>query len=345
MQPTRIPLLLTMALLAVPALAAGPATQPDAKSVELYPDPITRLARLGKYDDAIKLGKATLAKIPAGAEGNVDRANAVAALAGVYATTARYNEAKDILAGVAKLVEKDDQADALALANLYAAQGDLAYEMGDYDAATSLAAKTLELRKKYLAADDLLIADANEDLAMASVQDDKPDGAEAMLAKVLRIRRSKSGNETLMTADTYSSMGFYYLNIDGDPEKAVVAYQKSLDIRTKLLGDKHLDIADSLYGLAQVDVFKERPDDAINKLNKARTIIIEVMTKDHPYVAYTDETLATLYSEAGENKKAADLIQEAVTICEKSFGDDHSFYADAIEQQAKLVTRASPPAS
>ena len=58
---------------------SGPATQPDAKSVELYPDPVTRLARLGKYDEAIKLGKKTLAKVPAGAAGNVDKANAIAA--------------------------------------------------------------------------------------------------------------------------------------------------------------------------------------------------------------------------------------------------------------------------
>ena len=321
--------------------APAPATQPDPKIVESWPDPVTRLVRLGKYDEAVKLGEQSIKQKNAKAP---DQAQAVAALAEVYITLARYSDAKTLLAGADNPLAAADHDTALALASVYLAQGDLAYETGDFNNAVTLASRALDLRKKNLAADDLLIADATEDLTMANLQNENTAGADAQLARVYRIRRDKTGEESLPTADAYSALGFYYLNVAMDVRQARLAYQKSLDIRVRLLGEKHLDVADSLFGLAELDNATNHPDDAVKKLEQARGIIGDTLSKTHPYISSFDEALATHYLEAGDAKKAATYITEAADICEKSYGPDHRFYADAIEQQAMICRQTGETA-
>ena len=84
----------------------------------------------------------------------------------------------------------------------------------------------------------------------------------------------------------------------GEFEKSVAHHQRALEIREKIYGSDHPEVAKSLHQLATSYIFQVDPGkfrEAADLLKRALRIRQKKFSKNHPAIALTLESLALLY--------------------------------------------------
>jgi CHAT domain-containing protein len=110
---------------------------------------------------------------------------------------------------------------------------------------------------------------------------------------------------------------------EGKYNDAIPLAKNALAIREKVLGNKHLDVAQSLNDLGALywvtGYYKEA------EILYQRSLIIRenLLGNEHPYVAQSLNNLATLYWAQGYYKYAESLLKRAIKIREKVQGKEH----------------------
>jgi CHAT domain-containing protein/Tfp pilus assembly protein PilF len=110
--------------------------------------------------------------------------------------------------------------------------------------------------------------------------------------------------------------------------------ERALEIRERLLGNEHRDVAAAITNLAGVYSGRGEYVKAESLVRRALEIREKALGKDHPDTAQSINNLAALYSFQGKYADAEPLYKRALDIREKALGKDHPDTAQSLNNLA-----------
>ena len=116
--------------------------------------------------------------------------------------------------------------------------------------------------------------------------------------------------------------------------QAEILYQQTLSIREQVLGSEHLDVAQSLHGLAILYWWQNRLEEAEPLLQRILLIREQRLGPEHPDVAKCLNTLAVLYARQAKFTAAEPLLQRTLSIREQTLGSEHPDVAISLQNLA-----------
>lgn len=158
--------------------------------------------------------------------------------------------------------------------------------LGDKRRGISLIAQGIGVRKRLEHCTNagkmerMLVAGGFSDLAMAMFTSGQYQAAVNIWKNICLVRYDDLLGTHPFTASLLDYMGEAYGKL-GYLREAVVFKEKSLTMRRFLLGDEHLDTARAYYGLGRALGALGSTDDALESLNKARSIQVRVLASQH----------------------------------------------------------------
>lgn len=106
-------------------------------------------------------------------------------------------------------------------------------------------------------------------------------------------------------------------------EQAEPLYLQALELRQRLLGDNHLDVAGCLNNLAALYKSQGRYNEAKPIHLQALALKKRLLGDNHPDVAISLNNLAVLYRAQGRYNEAEPLYLQALEITERMLGSNH----------------------
>ena len=113
------------------------------------------------------------------------------------------------------------------------------------------------------------------------------------------------------------------LHLAGDTAAGLEHLARALEARRRLLGDRHLDVAESHYNLAIALRAAGRRDDARAHHEQALALRIDVLGRDHPLVAESRSALGVVAKDDGDLDGAIAAWHEAERIQRAAYGGAH----------------------
>ncbi len=147
---------------------------------------------------------------------------------------------------------------------------------------------------------------------------------EAQIARANKIVKKVWGTRVHpAVADAFESQATVD-EANGDYEKALRAFQQSLEIRTKLFGVKSLWTAKSLDYIADNYISQSKIEAARDAISRAANIREAVLPKDNVLNATTRSTQGRLARKEGKGEDAKKFSKQAIAIYEKSTANSPS---------------------
>ena len=125
----------------------------------------------------------------------------------------------------------------------------------------------------------------------------------------------------------------------GKYDQALPFAERALEIRERLLGAEHRDVAAATNNLAGVYTGKGAYAKAEMLCQRALDIREKALGKDHPDTGVSLNSLAELYYFQGKYGKGEPLFKRALDIFEKAAGKDHPLTAQCLSNLAELYRR------
>jgi tetratricopeptide (TPR) repeat protein len=122
----------------------------------------------------------------------------------------------------------------------------------------------------------------------------------------------------------------------GKYDEALPLVERALEIRERLLGTEHRDVAAAIEILAGIYTNKGGYVKAEPLYRRALAIREKAVGKDHPDTGASLNNLALLYYYQGKYMEAEPLYKRALDIREKALGKDHPFTATNLNNLANL---------
>jgi CHAT domain-containing protein/Flp pilus assembly protein TadD len=162
-------------------------------------------------------------------------------------------------------------------------------------------------------------------------QKDAPSGRYEI--QVVELRPATENDRALHKAGKlYTESRKLY--IAGKYDEAHPLAEHSLEIREKLLGPEHPDVARTINHLAILNHVKGDYARAELLFQRALTIREKVLGPEHPDVAASFNNLAEVYRQRGKYAKAEPLFRSAQAIWEKALGPEHPLVAASLNNLA-----------
>jgi CHAT domain-containing protein len=128
----------------------------------------------------------------------------------------------------------------------------------------------------------------------------------------------------------------YQLYQQGKYNEAIAIAERVLEMRRKLLGDQHPDVATSLNNLAFLYSSQGRYSEAEPLYIQALEMARKLLGDEHPHVATSLNNLALLYRSQGRYSEAEPLLRQALEMRRKLLGDQHPDVAGSLNNLAGL---------
>ncbi|NEQ83522.1 MAG: tetratricopeptide repeat protein, partial [Moorea sp. SIO2I5] len=125
----------------------------------------------------------------------------------------------------------------------------------------------------------------------------------------------------------------------GKYAEAIPLAEKVLAIRKKVLGDNHLDVANSLHTLGFLYYKQSKYAEAEPLFQKSLAIRKQQLGNHHPNVATSLNNLGLIYSDQGRYTEAEKMFQQSLAIRKQQLGDNHQFVATSLNNLAFLYRR------
>src|SRR6266508_3805802 len=122
----------------------------------------------------------------------------------------------------------------------------------------------------------------------------------------------------------------------GKYDEALPLVERGLEIRERLLGTEHRDVAAAIDSLAGIYTGRGEYVNAEPLYRRALDIREKTLGKDHPDTARSLNNLADLYQYRGKYVNAEPLYRRALDIREKTLGKDHPDTARSLNNLADL---------
>lgn len=123
--------------------------------------------------------------------------------------------------------------------------------------------------------------------------------------------------DSLAIANMLNLEGAALRNLD-NYEGAIAAYKEALEIRIKVLGEKHNLVASVYYNIGFAYHEQRIINKAINYYQKARIIRTQLLGPDHINLMKLYNNEANLFGDLGQNEKAIVQVSKALEILEKN---------------------------
>jgi CHAT domain-containing protein/Tfp pilus assembly protein PilF len=125
-----------------------------------------------------------------------------------------------------------------------------------------------------------------------------------------------------LIADACSDLAILHDNL-GNYSEALPLFQRTLDIRERILGASHPEIANALSDVA--GLYREQGNyaQALPLFQRALEIREKILAPDDPDIAESLNSLAMLCEDRASYVEAQQLVERAIKIDEKSLGIDH----------------------
>lgn len=171
------------------------------------------------------------------------------------------------------------------------------------------------------------------------------------LIEALKIRRRYKNSNIMDLARTYNNIAnvYYYKatkqNINGKKRKKELCiskkyYNKSFNLRKKIISEKHPDYARIIANMANVLFELGSEKEAIDSMEEVLTIRSEVLGVYSKEVGLTYSNLANMLSKQ-KNRKALDYSKRAVAIYTYILGEDSDETKQMIERDSEIKKRCS----
>jgi tetratricopeptide (TPR) repeat protein len=218
-------------------------------------------------------------------------------------------------------------------ANLYQL-GRVAQERLDYTEAKRFYEESIDIRRSF--GDELQyeVAESFNSLALVHEKMGSYKKAESLYKKALEIYRLSKPHEAHHAgcqhnlANLYFAMGLY--------KKAEKNYQLALDIRTRLLGPTHPDVAQTLNNLAAVHYANGAYTAALPLWQQSLDIYRATFGEQHAHYAAVLGNLAGLHYIAANYDAAEPLYEQALSIRRETLGEKHPDVAQSLNNMALL---------
>ena len=123
---------------------------------------------------------------------------------------------------------------------------------------------------------------------------------------------------------------------EGKAHEALAAARQAVEVRKRLLGERHSQYPTDLGNLASFESAAGNRKEAIELSQKALAIRKETLGANHPLVAQDLNTLGVLYFNSGNYKEALPQFELAVTIYRKAKWQKHYAYLTALDNLAAV---------
>ena len=290
--------------------------------------------RLGRYEDAIQLGKEVLLirekTIGKDHEDYIALLNELAncqSYIGKYAEAIKLGEEALRIYGETKGREHVIYATILNNIATYHAY------LGNYAEAIKSGEEALKIREKTLGKEHLDVASSLSNLANCYSGLGNYTEAIKLGEEALRIREKTLSKDHLDFAKSLENLASYHSSL-GNYTKAITLGEEVLKIREKTLGKEHPMYANSLSNLASCYYCLGNYTKAIKIGEEALTIREKTLGKEHPMYANSLNNLANCYYCLGNYTEAITIGEEASRIREKTLGKEHPMYANSLSNLA-----------
>jgi CHAT domain-containing protein/Tfp pilus assembly protein PilF len=180
-----------------------------------------------------------------------------------------------------------------------------------------------------------LVAEVGGDYRLVVQSNRNEAAAGNYVARIEELRGATAEDRMLQEARKLSEE-FVKLNGAGKYDEAAPLIERALEIREKILGPDHRDVADTLTSLASVYFNKGAYAKSEPLLQRALAVYEKALGPEHPSVALTLNSLAILYWNRSEIVRAEPLSRRAVAIFESALGREHPNVARALNTLAIL---------
>ena len=200
----------------------------------------------------------------------------------------------------------------------------LAYRhQGLSDRAIPLFEQAVAIRRQERPLDNARIAVAVANLARALTDAGNLISAEAYLEQAVTLSQSGNDAQNAQTADILVQFGHFALDAKSDPARAAQLFDKAVNIYHVTIGDRNLQMAQALNGLAATAVWTDDYSRAEHYQREALTIFQAIVSHNHPDNAAALATLGYILTQRGKYLEAEQVLNEALQIESNVFGVDN----------------------
>ncbi|CAF0898124.1 unnamed protein product [Adineta steineri] len=137
------------------------------------------------------------------------------------------------------------------------------------------------------------------------------------------LEQTSNNNEKALY---YGCLG-YIKDDQGDYEKAIWYYEKSLEIYQKIFPSNHPSLAISYNNIGLVCAKIKEYSKAISLYEKALEIFEKTLPSDHPHLASSYNNIGSVYYNMKEYSKALTFFEKALEIQQKTLPSNHPLLA------------------
>lgn len=141
-------------------------------------------------------------------------------------------------------------------------------------------------------------------------------------------------NSTALDISSLNGLASQYYS-EGDYEKALVLFKRSLDQKTEALGENHPAVAAIMNNLASILASQGRYEEAIPLFEKSLYIKQETMPANTMSVATSMTNLATIYSSQNRFQDAEKLQLKILEIVQANLGMTHPEVGSSLNNLAR----------
>eukprot|EP00241_Pyramimonas_parkeae_P006171 CAMPEP_0114250160 /NCGR_PEP_ID=MMETSP0058-20121206/14548_1 /TAXON_ID=36894 /ORGANISM="Pyramimonas parkeae, CCMP726" /LENGTH=419 /DNA_ID=CAMNT_0001363795 /DNA_START=421 /DNA_END=1680 /DNA_ORIENTATION=+ len=127
------------------------------------------------------------------------------------------------------------------------------------------------------------------------------------------------------------------LSSQGKYGEALPLFQRSLDVRIKLLGPERLEVAESLDAMAELYRMQGQYDEALRLKRRALHIREKVLGADHPGTATSYNNIGLVLQSMDKLDEAKPYFENAVAIYSRIYGPEHPNLASLLNNLAGLL--------
>jgi len=160
-------------------------------------------------------------------------------------------------------------------------------------------------------------------------------GLEALRESERRINDAFTSQPEVQ-ASVKQTVGEVYRRL-GRYDEAEALLKSALETRRAILGDQHVEVADSLFCLASVHHDSGDLGPAEEKYREALEIRRKQLGEDHPDVALSVNTMARLHRDKGDVEGAEALFREALEMRRRGLGARHPDVAVTLKDLAQQL--------
>jgi tetratricopeptide (TPR) repeat protein len=176
---------------------------------------------------------------------------------------------------------------------------------------------------------DVIMANCLHQAAKSYVRDNNYASALEYMNEAFDIRKERFGVDHAETTDSQHWLGIIHLAL-GEDELALSQFKRALKGRVALFGTEHHDVAETLYGLAEVHFKRDELPECLECINENLRLYSTQLKCDNKMISRSKLMLGSCYQELGRYDEAKEQLSEALQLLVTVHGkQQHLDVADA----------------